>query len=161
LEARVKQIRLVLILLVAAQENTMFPHPLEPVPFSTVPAPRLWEIDGQARYIVVTGKNWAQYYSSPPQDADFDTSVYVVASMGTRPNPGYRIRIERILQDGERVQVAVAELNPDPTGIYPQVLVNPVAVAEVKIKDLEPHPLLIFTFVSRSGRRLADFTVEL
>lgn len=149
-----------LILLVMAKENVMVANASKPVAFSSVSAPRLWAIDDRAEYIVVTGKNWSKYYSSPPKDADFATSVYVVASMGTRPNPGYRIRIVQISQEGERVQVSVEQLNPDPKGMYPQVLVNPVAVAEVMRKDLQPYPALDFAFVTQTGQPIAEVKVE-
>ena len=132
----------------------------KPVPFSAVSAARLWAIDDSAGYMVVTGKNWSKYYSGQPKDADFAGSVYVVASMGTRPNPGYRIRIAQISQEGERVQITVEQLNPDPKAMYPQVLVNPVAVAEVKRKDLQPYPALVFAFVTQSGQPLAEVKVE-
>jgi hypothetical protein len=80
--------------------------------------------------------------------------------MGTRPNPGYRIRIVEITQEGERIQVTVEQLNPDPRGIYPQVLVNPVAVAEVKRMDLQPYPVMDFSFVNQSGQSVAQVKVE-
>jgi hypothetical protein len=80
--------------------------------------------------------------------------------MGTRPNPGYGIRIVQIAQEAERVQVSVEQLNPDPKGVYPQMLVNPVAVAEVKRKDLQPHPALDFAFVNQSGQPIAEVKVE-
>jgi hypothetical protein len=151
----------VLVLLVTAKENFMVTNPSKPVPFSAVSAPRLWAIDDRAEYIVVTARNWSKYYSSPPKDSDFAASLYVVASLGTRPNPGYRIRIVQITQEGERVQVSVEQLNPDPKSMYPQMLVNPIAVTEVKRKDLEPHPTLTFAFVNQSSQPLAEIKVEL
>jgi len=155
-----KRIWFILILLVVAKENYMAANMSKPVAFSAVSVPRLWAIDDRAEYIVVTAKNWSKYYSSPPKDSDFTTSVYAVASMGTRPNPGYRIRIVQIAQEGERVQVSVEELNPDPKGIYPQMLVNPIAVAEVKRKDLQSYPVLDFVFVNQNGRSIAEIKVE-
>jgi len=150
----------VLVLAVISKESFIMASASTPVAFSAVSAPRLWAVDDRAEYIVVTGKNCSKYYSSPPKDADFASSVYVVASMGTQPNPGYRIRIVQISQEGERVQVTVERLNPDPKGMYPQVLVNPIAVAEVKRKDLGPHPALQFAFVSPNGQPLAEAKVE-
>jgi hypothetical protein len=150
----------ILVLLIMAKESFIMANASTPVPFSAVSTPRLWAIDDRAEYTVVTGKSWSKYYSSQPKDADFSSSIYVVASMGTRPNPGYRIRIVQISQDGARVQVTVEQLNPDPKGIYPQVLVNPVAVAEVKRKDLQPYPVLVFVFVTQSGRPLGEAKVE-
>lgn len=155
-----KRIWPVLILLVMAKENYMVANGSKPVPYSAVSAPRLWAIDDREAYTVVTTKNWSKYYSSTPEGSDFSASVYVVASMGMRPNPGYRIRIVQIAQEGERVEVSVQQLNPDPEGIYPQVLVNPIAVAEVKRKDLKPYPVLHFAFVNQSGQSIAEVKVE-
>ena len=118
-------------------------------------------MDDRAQYIVVTGKNWSKYYATQPQDADFAASIYVVASMGIKPNPGYRIRISQISQEGSHVQITVEQLNPDPKAMYPQVLVNPTAVAEVKKKVLQPYPALDVEFVDQSGQRLAAFKLEL
>jgi len=151
----------VLALLVIAEGSTMAAKAGQPVPFSSVSIPRLWAVGDSAHYIVATSRNWTRYYSSPPKDSDFDSSAYVVASMGTRPNPGYRIRIARIEQDGERVEVTVEQLHPEPGGIYPQVLVNPIAVAQIRRRDLQPHPLLAFSFVDQDGRTLAETKVEL
>ena len=150
----------VLVLAVIAKESFIMASASTPVAFSAVSTPRPWAVDDRAEYIVVTGKNWSKYYSSAPQGADFASSIYVVASMGTQPNPGYRIRIVQISQEGQRVQVTVERLNPDPKGMYPQVLVNPVAVAEVKRKDLESRPVLEFAFVGQNGQSLADVKVE-
>ena len=150
----------ILFLLVMAKESYIMANASMPVPFSTVSAPRLWAVDDRAGYTVVTGKNWSKYYSSPPKDADFTASLYVVASMGTQPNPGYRIRIAQISQEEERVQVTVEKLNPDPKAIYPQVIVNPIAVAEVKRKDLQPHAALVFAFVTQGGELLAEVKTE-
>jgi hypothetical protein len=161
MEVHMKRICCILVVLVMAKESLIMANASKPVPFSLVSAPRLWAIDDKTEYTVVTGKNWSKYYSSKPEDADFAASLYVVASMGTRPNPGYRIRILQISQEGERVQVTVEQLNPDPKGIYPQVLVNPIAVAEVKRKDLQPYPALVFAFVTQSGQPFAEVTVEL
>ncbi len=150
-----------LILLAIAGENTMAANAGNPVPFSSVPAPRLWAINESESYLVVTARNWSKYYSTAPRNSDFAASIYVVASMGTQPNPGYRIRITQIVQEGERVVVTVERLRPDPGKIYAQMLVNPVAVAEVKRTDLQPHTAFEFAFVDPGGRSLANVKVEL
>ena len=156
-----KRIWCILVLLVMAKESSIMANASTPVPFSAVSAPRLWAINDTAAYIVVTGKNWSKHYSSKPKDADFAKSIYVVASMGTQPNPGYRVRIVQVSQEGDRVQITVEQLNPDPKSMYPQVLVNPVAVAEVKRQDLQPYPVLLFAFVTQSGQPLAEVKAEL
>ncbi len=128
----------------------------KPIAFSTVSVPRTWARGDQAGYLVVTSANWSKLYSSVPAGADFANCIYVVAALGTRPNPGYRVRITGIAQEGDRVEVTVEELHPDPGGIYPQMLVSPVAAAEVKRKDLQPYPEYRFSFVDRNGRQLAE-----
>jgi hypothetical protein len=160
MEVHMKKLCYILAMLVLTKESLVMANASRPVPFSSVPTPRLWAIGDAAAYTAVTAKNWSKYYSNKPKEADFPSSLYVVASMGTRPNPGYRIRIVQISQQGERVQVTVEQLNPDPRGMYPQVIVNPVAVAEVKLKDLQPYPALIFDFVTQSGQSLAEAKVE-
>jgi hypothetical protein len=155
-----KRIWFILILLVMAKENSMVANASKPVAYSAVSAPRLWETDHLGAYIVVTAKNWSKYYPSPPQGSDFSASIYVVASMGMRPNPGYRIRIVKIAQEGQNVEVSVEQLPPDRKGIYPQMLVNPIAVAEVKRKDLQPYPVLNFAFVNQSGQSITEVKVE-
>ncbi len=150
----------VLILLALAAEDCMVADASTPVAFSPVTVPRLWAIDDRAEYMVVTAKNWSNYYPAPPKDADFASCIYVVASLGTRPNPGYRVRIVRIAQEADRVEVSVEQLNPDPKGIYAQVLVNPIAVAEVKRKDLQRYPVLDFVFANQSGRQIGEFRAD-
>ncbi len=155
-----KRVWYILILLIVAKENYMAANASKPVNYLAVAAPGLWKTDDLGGYIVVTAKNWSKYYPSPPQGSDFSASIYVVASMGTRPNPGYRIRIVKIAQEGEHVEVSLEQLTPDPKGMYPQMLVNPIAVAEVKRKDLQPYPVLNFAFVNQSGQSIAEVKVE-
>ncbi len=132
-----------------------------PVAFSSVSVPRFWAVGDEAQYFVVTSKTWKQHYSSPPRDSDFDLYVYVVAAIGERPNPGYRVRIAQITQDGERVEVQVEQLGPEPGGIYPQVMVNPIAVAQIKRTDLQPHSSLSFSFVDQHGKAISSEKVDL
>ncbi len=132
----------------------------KPVAHSSVSAPRLWAAGDEARYFVVTSKTWKQHYSSPPRDSDFDSCIYVVAAIGERPNPGYRVRIAQITQDGERVEVQVEQLGSEPGGIYPQVMVNPIAVEQIKKTDLQPYSSLSFSFVDQRGRTYASVKVE-
>ncbi len=155
-----KRIWYLLALLVLAKESTMAEEAGKPVAFSAVSVPRLWAVDDNARYIVATSRNWTKYYSSPPKDSDFESSIYVIASMGEKPNPGHRIRITQILQDGGRVEVKVQQLQPEPGKIYPQVMVNPIAVAQIKKQDLEQYPTLVFAFVDEGGQPIAETKVD-
>ena len=130
------------------------------VPFTAVRNARLWAVGERQMYAVVTGNNWSRYYSSSPQGADFSSGIYVVACMGLQPNPGYRIRILGISQNKEQVSVSVERLGPERGKAYAQMLVTPVAVAEVRLKDLEPSRQLVFTFRDQNGGRLAEEKVE-
>ncbi len=131
------------------------------VPYSITPVPSVWAVGDKPAYLVITGKNWSEFYATPPNGADFSTSIYIVAYMGVQPNPGYRIRIAQIRQDGNMIQVSIERLRPAPKQVYPQVLVHPVAVAEVKKTSLRPKGTLNFSFVDQTKQRIAQLTVEL
>ncbi len=131
-----------------------------PVPYSAVPAPQLWAVGEQPAYRIVTAKNWSTLYASPPQGADFAASVYVVAALGMKPNPGYRVKIMQVTRRDDAVTVSVEQLRPAPGQIYAQVIVHPVAVAEIRKSDLQPYKSLEFSFVDQTGRRLAQAQLE-
>jgi hypothetical protein len=118
----------------------------KPIVFGDVSYPEEWAFGDKLAYLVVTDKNWTTYYSNPPQGSDFATCIYMVASLGVRPNPGYRIRILQIKQQNERITVSVELMEPDPKKVYPQVIVRPIAVAEVPKGNLQPYYPLHFVF---------------
>ena len=130
------------------------------VPYENVADHDLWAMGEKQAYFVVTSKNWSGYYASPPHGADLSTCIYVVASMGVQPNPGYRIKIAGIKRNEGRVRVTVERSKPDRKTAYAQVLVTPVAVAEVKQKDLRPYRRLQVSFVDPGGRQIAEQAVE-
>jgi len=132
-----------------------------PVPFSTVPAPQIWALGDQPVYQVITENNWSRFYAAAPQGANFSASIFVVASLGMKPNPGYRVNIAQISRQGDEVTVSVEQLRPAAGQIYAQVLVHPVAVAEIKKSDLHPYKSLQFSFVDQTGRRLGQAKLEL
>lgn len=133
----------------------------KPVVFRDVPYPEEWAFGDRLAYLVVTDKNWTTYYSNPPQGSDFATCIYLVASLGVRPNPGYRIRILQIKQQNERITVSVELMEPDPKKFYPQVLVHPIAVAEVSKANLQKFHLLNFVFTDQKGNQIATAKAEI
>ena len=132
------------------------------LPFRLVPDPGTWGLAStEPAYLVVTDKNWRTYYPTPPARADFQGNFYLVASWGIKPNPGYRISILGIGQSGPRVEVKVSLEEPDPKKVYPQVLVHPVGVAEVKKASLRQKGILTFEFWDQKGDPLARVEAEL
>ena len=131
----------------------------KPVPFEVVPNAEPWVPSDEPTYLVVTGGNWSVYYSVPPEGSDFATYIYLVASLGLKPNPGYNIRILDVrLQD--KVTVTVELREPDPRRFYPQVMVHPVAVVRVAKADLEPRGVLEFSFIDQKGIVLATLKAD-
>lgn len=157
-----KTIWFVMVLLVTGAFSGGCQAGKQSLPFRSVPDPGTWGLAStEAAYLVVAEKNWQAHYPTPPAGADFKGSFYVVASWGMKPNPGYRISIRGIEQAGPRVEVKVGLEEPDPGKIYPQVLVHPLAVAEVRIDALRQHGLLAFEFLDQRGKQLALVEAEL
>ncbi|MBI4331377.1 MAG: protease complex subunit PrcB family protein, partial [Chloroflexi bacterium] len=131
------------------------------LPFRTLADSQAWALQkDQPAYFVVTEKNWRDYYPALPAGADLTNNVYVVAFWGARPNPGYRISMLALRQLAGLVQVAVDFQEPDPGRFYPQVIVYPVAVAEVSKKTLSGGKT-IFQFLNRNGSELGRVEVEM
>lgn len=132
----------------------------KPVLFWSVPNPEQWVPGDEPAYLVVTEKNWFNYYSSPPTGSDFAAYIYLVASLGVKPNPGYKIAIVEVKQLKDKVTVKLELKEPDPRKVYPQVIVRPVAVAKVAKAGLEPRGILDFVFIDKEGRQLAILRAE-
>ncbi len=112
-------------------------------------------------YLVITEKNWPTYFSSQPQGSDFKTNIYIVASLGMKPNPGHRVKILQIQQEKEKVTVKLEIGEPDPKKLYAQVIVNPRAIAEIPKINLQPFNSLTFVFLDQKGRELASIKAEI
>lgn len=131
------------------------------VAFRAVANPQLWSLAEKPAYLVMTEKNWSTYYSSPPQGSDFDKCIYIVASLGMKPNPGYRVRILQLQQEKEKIIIKAELGEPDPKKSYAQVMVYPIAVAEVPKANLQPYNLLTFVFIDQEGHQIATVKAEI
>jgi hypothetical protein len=63
---------------------------------------------------------------------------YLLISIGFRPNPGYRVEIAKVAKEeesDEEVTVYIKEWLPEPKKMYPQVIVYPYILAEIKGKE--------------------------
>ncbi len=130
------------------------------IPFRTLPNTAQWLISDQPTYLILTQKNWSTYYSTPPPYSNFADCIYIVASRGVKPNPGYTIRIVKISQLKKEVTIKLELREPDPKKVYPQILVHPITVAEVAKSDLKELNLLTFIFVNEKGQEIATFKAQ-
>ena len=132
-----------------------------PIPFHPLSNPQMWALGDKPSYLVITEKNWPSYYSREPQGADFTANIYIVASLGLRPNPGYTVRILQLQRQGEVINVKIELGEPDPNKLYIQIMVKPIAVAEVPKANLPPLKLMSFVFLDQKGKELAVVKTEI
>jgi PrcB C-terminal len=64
----------------------------------------------------------------------WDRTRFALISLGLRPNPGYRLELVKTEESEREVAVFVAERLPLPGRVYPQVIVYPHILAEIKAK---------------------------
>ena len=124
--------------------------------FHPLSNPQPWTLGDKPAYLVVTERNWPSHYSRQPKGANFTANIYIVASLGLKPNPGYTVRILQLQQQGEVINVTLELVEPDPNKFYIQVMVKPIEVAEVPKASLPPLKPLSFVFVDQQGKELAD-----
>jgi len=131
------------------------------IPFRAVSNSQTWALGDEPSYRVITEKNWPSHYSSQPKGADFAAKIYVVASLGLKPNPGYTVRILQLQQQGEVINVKLELGEPDPNTFYIQVMIRPITVAEVPKANLPPLKLMSFVFLDQKGKELAVVKTEI
>ncbi len=62
----------------------------------------------------------------------YDDRRYLLISSGVRPNPGYRLTLSQIRSGKQGWEIVVRESGPQPDRFYPQVLVVPYLLGEVR-----------------------------
>lgn len=132
----------------------------KPITFHPFRNPQTWALGDKPYYLVITEKNWPSYFSNQPQGADFTTNIYIVASLGLKPNPGYTVRILQLQQQGDVINVKLELGEPDPNKFYIQVMVKPIAVVEVPKVNLQLLEQLSFVFADQKGKELATIKAE-
>ena len=125
------------------------------ITFHPLPNPQPWTLRDKPSYLVITEKNWLSHYSSQPKGVDFTANIYIVASLGLRPNPGYTVRILQLQQHVEVINVKLELGEPAPNKFYIQVMVKPIAVVEVSKTNLQPNQVLTFLFTDQKGNEIA------
>ncbi len=134
---------------------------INPIPFHPLSNPQPWTLGDKSSYLVATEKNWPSYFSNQPQGADFTTNIYIVASLGLKPNPGYTVKILQLQQQGEIINVKLELGEPIPNKFYVQVMTRSIAVAEVPKANLPPLKLMSFVFLDQKGMELAVVKTEI
>ncbi len=124
--------------------------------YRLMPNPETWTGGKDApAYFVVTKKNWQTYYQALPSGADLSVNIYLVASWGLKPNPGYRLSVVGLREVGGLVQMAIDQQEPEKDNIYAQVMVVPALVAEVSKGSLPEGGRLVVQFMNQRGTQLA------
>lgn len=67
----------------------------------------------------------------PPPAIDFGREMLLIAAMGTQPSGGYRIRIERVLDQGGRLEAHVVRISPGPRCGAIAALTHPIDIVRV------------------------------
>ena len=150
-----------LALLLLGISITSHSETMESIAFRPVSNPQPWMLGDKPSYLVITEKNWPSYYSSQPKGADFTANIYIVASLGLKPNPGYTVRILQLQQQGAVINVKLELGEPDPNKFYIQVMVKPFAVVEVAKANLQPYQVFTFLFIDQKGKEIATAKVEI
>ena len=109
---------------------------------------------------VVTKKNKSVCGANPPYTADFAKNIYIVASLGMKPNLGYTVKIEQIRQEKDKITIRLKFGEPEPKKFYAQVIVHPISVAEVPLVNLRLSISLLFVFVDEKGKQLASVKAD-
>jgi hypothetical protein len=133
---------------------------MKSIAFRSLSNPQPWAPGDKPSYLVVTEKNWPSYYSSQPKGTDFTANIYIVVSLGLKPNPGYTVRILELQQQGEVINVKLELGEPDPSKFYIQVMVKPIAVAQVSRANLQSLKQPSFVFIDQKGKELATVKTE-
>jgi hypothetical protein len=81
-------------------------------------------------------KEWVQASKNSSGIAEFSwlEHNYLLISLGFRPNPGYRIEVAKVEKGDGEMTVIVKERLPESEKMYPQVIVYPYILAEIKEK---------------------------
>jgi len=134
---------------------------MESIAFHAVSNPQPWTLGDKPSYLVITEKNWPSHYSRQPKGADFTANIYIIASLGLKPNPGYTVRILQLQQLGEVINVKLELGEPDPNKFYIQVMAKPITVAEVPKANVQSLKQLRFVFLDQKGKEFATINTEI
>jgi len=130
--------------------------PSEPL-FQTVIVDQFYSgIGASKRMLIRTGEEWRGFWrelygEEEPIPAapviDFETSMVVVAALGTRATEGYWIEIESVVASEEGIQVEIVETTPGEGCVVNETITAPVTAVAVERRE---GPA---TFISREEVR--------
>lgn len=69
---------------------------------------------------------------------DFDTKQVIAIHAGEKANPGYALRVDEVLKDGDSLKVLYTNIRPNSSGdcAYPDVVVYPYCFLSIDITEL-------------------------
>ena len=79
---------------------------------------------------ILDQESWAQLLGllqpeSPPSPVNFSAEMVILLTLDERPTAGYRVAVDRIVQQETRLEVAAVEETPHPSCIVAQVITRP------------------------------------
>lgn len=120
------------------------PAPSEPL-FQTVIVDRFYSgIGASKRMLIRTGEEWRGFWRELYGDEepipaapviDFETSMVVVAALGTRPTEGYWVEVESVLASEDGIQVEIVESTPGEGCVVNEALTTPVTAVAVERRE--------------------------
>jgi hypothetical protein len=71
----------------------------------------------------------------PPPEVMFGREMLLIAAMGAQPSGGYRIRIERVLDEGDALEAHVVHVSPGPRCGAIAAITHPVDIVRIPESD--------------------------
>lgn len=158
-----------LLLVIAAATGCT--SPWERLPFVEVASGSLLAYDsyhgGPRLFVIVDEEQWAGFWSTyHPQDLKeepsfaFDTELALVIFLGEKSSGGYGIRVHRVEQMAEKVQMVIESTLQ--AAMAPAIITQPYLILSIEKDALPLKGVLEFTLTDPSGEELFGqaFTVE-
>jgi hypothetical protein len=99
----------------------------EPVPFQLISQDEEKKLPASVvRWIASTKEKRGTHFFA------HDDRQYLLITAGVRPNPGYRLTLSQVRSGKQGWEIVVKESEPQPGRFYPQVLVVPYLLGEVR-----------------------------
>lgn len=159
------------VLLVVIAAATACSSPWERLPFVEVASGGLLAHDsyhgGPRLFVIVDEEQWAGFWSEyQPQDLNeepsftFDTELALVIFLGEKSSGGYVIRVHRVEQMAEKVQVVIESTLQ--AAMAPAIITQPYLILSIEKDALQHKGVLEFTLTDPAGEELFGqaFTIE-
>ncbi len=153
------------VLLLVIALSTGCTSPWARLPFVEVASGSLLAYDsyhgGPRLFVIVDEEQWAGFWATyQPQDLfvepsfAFDTELALVIFLGEKSSGGYAIRVHRLEQMAEKVQVVIeSTLRAE---MAPAIITQPYLILSIEKDALLQKGVLEFTLTDQAGEELFD-----